>query len=171
MHYKNSLMVLSGSRARNTRIALSPGVFHFMSYDGSLLVKHGNRLYKISARSDMTELTKLLRMLKRQKKIKEIINRLSGFKTTDVIGILETLHDMKLITLLENGNKKIKDNSLHPKNIPWDKIDTRNDTALHDLELVLIGDGLLASKLGTQLKNMKIKFNRVKSSEIVTKSS
>lgn len=162
-------MVLSGSRAMNTKFALSPGVSHFMANDGSLLVKHGNRLYKISARSDVDQLARLLYMLTRPKKVGEIISHLSGFKRSHVIGVLETLYGMKLIRLVK-GDKKMEDYLLHNKILPWDVTDARNRTALRDSELVLIGDGLLASKLVTELRNMKIKFNQVKSTQIVTKS-
>ena len=89
MYYKNFLMVFSDSKAMNTKIVLSSGVSQFMAHDGSLLVKHGNRLFKISASSDVREITRLLHMLNKPKKIKEIIKVLSGFKRSHVIGVLE----------------------------------------------------------------------------------
>jgi hypothetical protein len=163
-------MVFSDSNFMDTKVALSPCVSHFMALDGALLVKHGNRLYKISAGPDLSELTKLLRMLSRPKKIKEILNLLSGFKRSHVIGVLETLHKRKLITLeKEDDNNKTKDSFTHTKYFPWDGVEARNDITIHDLELILIGDGLLASKLVTHLRNMSIKFNQVKSTQIVHK--
>lgn len=171
MHYQNFLMVFSDSNAMDTKVALSPCVSHFMALDGALLVKHGNRLYKISSGSDLSELIKLLRMLNRPKKIKEILNFLSGFKRSHVIGVLETLHKMKLITLEKEDNNKTKDSFIHTKYFPWDGVEARNGITIHDLELILIGDGLLASKLVTHLRNMRIKFNQVKSTQIVHKFS
>ena len=96
-------MVFSESYSKNTKLVLSPGVSHFRSHDGTLLVKHGNRIYKISAGSELEELIRLLRQLNRPKKIKEIVNILSGFKRTHVIGVLETLYKMKIIVLEEEA--------------------------------------------------------------------
>lgn len=165
-------MVFSDSNAMNTKIALSPGVSHFMAHDGALLVKHGNRLYKISAGSDLNELIKILRMLKRPKRIKEILKILSGFKRSDIIEMLEMLHRMKLIAFeKEDDDNNIKNSFIHTKYFPGDGAKARNDITIRDLELVLIGDGLLASKLVTHLSNMKIKFNQLKSTRIVPKFS
>lgn len=161
-------MAFSDLRAMDTKIALSPRVSQFMAHDGSLLVKNGNRLYKISAKSDLNELTRLLRILEKPKKINEISNILSGFKRSHVIGVLETLYKMKLIIFLKEDDNKRKDYSVHTKYCPGDGVEDRIEIALQDSKLVLIGDGILASKLSTHLKNMRIKFNRVKSTNIVT---
>ena len=160
-------MVFSDTYSKNTKLVLSPGVSHFRSHDGTLLVKHGNRIYKISAGSELEELIRLLRLLNRPKKIKEIVNILSGFKRTHVIGVLETLYNMKLIVLEEEGSEKFKISFIDPKYFAWDEFEARNAIATSDLELTIIGDGLLASRLATHIRDMKIKFNQIKSSQIV----
>jgi ribosomal protein S12 methylthiotransferase accessory factor len=110
-------------------------------------------------------------MLNRPKKIKEILNLLSDYKRSQVIGIVETLHKMNLIKIEKEGSTKFKNFSIQSKYFPWVQPEVRDAHTISDLELTLIGDGLLASKLVTHLRNSKIKFNKIKSTQIVPKFS
>ena len=68
----------------------------------------------------------------------------------------------------EEGSEKFKNSFIDPKYFAWDEFAARNAIATSDLELTLIGDGLLASRLATHIRNMKIKFNQIKSCQIVS---
>lgn len=163
-------MVFSDLKAMDTKIVLSPGVSHFLAHDGSLLVKNRNKIYKVSAMSNLSELTRLLRMLEKPKKLKEVLTLLSGFKRDHVTGVLETMYKMKLISIEKWDSNKITDYFSSTKYLPWYG-ELRNDGGIGESKLVLIGDGLLASSLSTHLRNMKIKFDQVKYTQIITKSN
>jgi ribosomal protein S12 methylthiotransferase accessory factor len=152
------------------KISLTPGVCQFTSEDDeSLFMKHNNKLYKISAKSDLGKQSRIFKILKRPNKLSQILNSLSEFKKKDVVHILQTLYKLNLITPQSaRYNYSTKQNVLNSSNLLRDQTQQKNNkTGIHS-RVALIGNGILAHKLMTSLRDMNIKFDRIKSSLIFT---
>ena len=151
------------------KIGLTPGVSQFPSNNNeALFVKHDNKLFKISAKSDLDRQARLFHILQRPKKLTEILNLLSGFKKKDVIEILHTLYKLNLITF----ESKIKNNKpngsvINSSYYLRDHIEQRNHRARFNSQIVLIGNGVLADKIMASLRDINIKLDRIKSLPIV----
>jgi ribosomal protein S12 methylthiotransferase accessory factor len=154
-------MELSRSFDLKRKIVLTPGVSQFRAKDKSLLVKHNNKIYRISAASDHDSQLEIFRILQRPRKLKEILNLLSEFKNQDVIDLLQALYRLKLITyegtVNKNANKRIV-----LSNIPDDHV-KKGTRALSDLQVLLIGTGFLAHRIAELLRALNIKCNVIKS--------
>ncbi len=140
------------------KIVLTHGVSQFKSVDGMLLVKHNNRLFTISTKSDSDGRSRLFRVLQQPKKLNEILKALSEFKKNDIIAILETLYNHDLISFETTTN---------PGTTTDDAFDSKGyyveDRNASRIEITLVGNGVLANKLILHMRNMNIKIHRVKS--------
>ncbi len=147
------------------KISLSPGVSLFTSANNeSLLVKHNNKIFKISARSDLKRQLRIFRVLKQPRKLREILHLLSEFKKKDVVDILHALHKLDLITLESKiNNYRSKSRELNNSNLLQYHIEQNSKLTPSDYQIVLIGDGILADKLVKSLRNSNIIVNRIKS--------
>ena len=105
MHYQNCVMEFSDLLSLNRKVALTPSVTQFRAKDGSLLVKHDNKLFKISGKSNSDWETRLFRFLRRPKNLKEILSLLSDYKRNDVMNVLEKLYNLNLILLATPADK------------------------------------------------------------------
>jgi len=147
------------------KIAFADGVSQIRTLDGSLLIKHDNRLIKISTKSNLDEDSKLFRILQRPKKLKEILKLLHEFKRNDVINILSSLYKLNLITFETSKEKKVteKDEYINSRyQLAYRPRIKRKQQSLRP-GVLLIGNGVLANKLILQLRNMNMKINHVKS--------
>jgi ribosomal protein S12 methylthiotransferase accessory factor len=155
------------------KIGLTLGVCQFTSNDGeSLFVKHNNKLYKISAKSDLDKQSRIFQILKHPKKFSEILNSLSEFKKKDVVDILQTLYKLNLITLQSSRhNYSTKQSVLNNSYLLHDQTLRKNNKPKRGSQVVLIGNGVLAHKLMISLRDMNIKFDRIKSSLIFTRTN
>ena len=144
----------------NRRIVLTPSVTQFRAKDGTLVVKHDNKLFKISNKSNVDWEARLFRFLRRPKKLNEILNLLSDFKRNDVINVLEKLYNLNLITFETSVNKKLS-NGINDSNSAMDSNQISKKVRSHTL--CIIGNGVLADMLIMHMKKMKIKTTRIKS--------
>ena len=147
------------------KIGLAAGVSYFPSNNNeALFVKHQNKLFKISSKSDLEKQSRIFQILKRPKKLREILSLLSDFKKKDVIEILRTLHKLNLITVESKIKKNtLKRNDLNSSYFLRDHIQQRNNKTQFNFHIVLVGNGVLANKLMASLRHMNIKFDRIKS--------
>src|SRR4026209_1437278 len=91
------------------KIGLAQGVSLFKSVEGMLLVKHNNKLFTISTKSDSDGRSRLFRILQQPRTLNEILKMLSEFKKNDIIAILETLYEFDLISFeipINSGSTK-----------------------------------------------------------------
>lgn len=89
------------------KIAFADGVSQIRTLDGSLLIKHDNRLIKISTKSNLDDDSKLFRILQRPKKFKDILRLLHEFKRNDVVKILNSLYKLNLITFETSKERRL----------------------------------------------------------------
>jgi len=162
----SSLLDLKG------KIGLTRGVSQFTADDESLFMKHDNRLFKISAKSDLGKQSRIFQILRRPKKLQEILKLLSEFKKKDVIDILHTLYKLNLITFETTTNKNTSKGDVFDSSyFLRDHAAERNNKSRFDSRIVLIGNGVLTDMLIESLRRTNIKFKRIKSFPIVHKSS
>ena len=147
------------------KIGLTVGVSQFPSNNyEDLFVKHDNKLFKISAKSDLHKKSRIFQILKRPRKLQEILKLLPDYKKKDVIEIVHTLYKLNLITIeskiINSTPKEIVFNS---SNFLQPHTEQRNNGARFNSQIVLIGSGVLANKIMLLLREMNIKFVRIKS--------
>jgi ribosomal protein S12 methylthiotransferase accessory factor len=168
----DSLYLLnSSSRAK---ISLKSGVSQFNSNNNdTLLVKHNNRLFKISATSDLESKSRIFQILTRPKKLSEILYLLPEFKKKDVVDILCSLDKLDLLKVDSDGRKHRSGNKITSINsdsfLAYHAEKDSNKSVRSNSRLVLIGDGILADKLALSLINAGIRFSRSSSSVIIDK--
>ena len=147
------------------KIAFADGVSQIRTLDGSLLIKHDNRLIKISTKSNLDDDSKLFRILQRPKKFKDILRLLHEFKRNDVVKILNSLYKLNLITFETTKEKKVTQKDEYINSRYQLSYHTRIKGKQQPLRpgVLLIGNGILANKLILQLRNMNIKINHIRS--------
>jgi ribosomal protein S12 methylthiotransferase accessory factor len=153
-------MEFSDLLSLNHRVALTPSVTQFRAKDGSFLVKHDNKLFKISGKSNGNWETRLLRFLRRPKNLKEILSLLSDYKRKDVINVLEKLYNLNLISFATPADKNQSNDIKARNNILY------NNQVIEEVgshTICIIGNGVLADMLIKHLNEMKIKITRIKS--------
>lgn len=146
----------------DTKIALAQGVCQFRGIDGSLFVKNDNSLYKISAESNIEEQSKLFRLLQKPIKCKEILTSLSEFKYNDVINSLAALYELNLITFQSSTNKIPSKGPFINRYLPREYFGKKTQKVSSKVQLILIGNGVLADQLNSKFRKMNIKVKRVK---------
>jgi ribosomal protein S12 methylthiotransferase accessory factor len=146
----------------NTKIALASGVCQFRGIDGSLFIKNDNFLYKISAESNVEEQSKLFRLLQKPIKCKEIFTSLSEFKYKDVLNSLAALYELNLITLQSSINKIPSKGPFINGYLPLEYFGKKTKKISSKVQLILIGNGVLADQLNFKFRKMNIKVKRVK---------
>ncbi|HKQ21053.1 MAG TPA: TOMM precursor leader peptide-binding protein [Nitrososphaeraceae archaeon] len=147
-------MVFLDLLSSKSMISLTPAVAQFKAKDGSLLVKHKNKLFKVSGKSNVGWETSLFRFLRRPKKFDDILGLFSGFKRSDVIDLLETLYELDLIRF---ENLKIKE-SIDIKDRNNRLSNDLTDRNVRSQALCIIGNGVLADILVKHLKETKVKI-------------
>jgi ribosomal protein S12 methylthiotransferase accessory factor len=158
-------MKVSNLSDNNVKISLAPNMSQFTVDSGFLFVKKDNRLFKMSTATDIAKLSRVFDILKKQKKLVEIINLLSDFKKKDVIDLLRSLYNLNLIQIEEQvtSGQKVTDRGLSNKDAPYIK----KYTHLPDSKILLIGEGVLASKLVEHSKVMGLHYKTISSSAII----
>ena len=147
----------------DAKISLADGVTLFRSDDGSLFLKHNNKLSKIPSSSELAQQSGIFQILKRPRNLEEIVNIMTKFKRKDVIDILQALHQRSFITIQKQTDREItKRNKLTPRFFLTDPMEDRK-SPLVDSQILLIGDGFLADRLIMTLKKMNVRFNQIKS--------
>jgi ribosomal protein S12 methylthiotransferase accessory factor len=161
-------MKVSNLSDNNVKISLAPNMSQFTVDSGFLFVKKDNRLFKMSTAADIAELSRVFDILKQRKKLVEITNLLSDFKKKDVIDLLRSLYNLNLIQIEEQvtSGQKGTDRGLSNKGAPYIK----KDTHLLDSKVLLIGEGVLASKLVEHSKVMGLRLETISSSAIIRSS-
>jgi len=139
------------------KIGLAQGVSLFKSVEGMLLVKHNNKLFTISTKSDSDGRSRLFRILQQPRTLNEILKMLSEFKKNDIIAILETLYEFDLISF------EIPINSGSTKNVFNVKDYRAKDRKEIIKEITILGKGVLAKRLVHHMRCLNIKTNTVKS--------
>lgn len=147
------------------KISFAPGVSQFLSENNEFLfLKRANKLFKISAKSDLVKQSRIFRILQRPRRLRDILELVSDFKANDVIEVIQSLYRLNLITV----ESKVKYNT--PKGKPPNMgyfhkrhIGLGNSKSQFNSRLVLIGNGGLAERLMLSLKNTNIKFDRIDS--------
>ena len=81
------------------RICLVPELSQFMIKNEFFFVKHDNKLFKISASSDLEKQLRIFTILQEPKKLSEIIDLLSNFRKKDILDFLEQLHTLEFLKL------------------------------------------------------------------------
>jgi ribosomal protein S12 methylthiotransferase accessory factor len=153
-------MELSSFFDLKRKIVLTPGVSQFRAKDRSLLVKHNNKIYRISATTDHDSQLEIFHILQQPRKLPDILNLLSEFKKQDVIDVLHALYGLKLITHEGIVNKRTNKPNL--SNILVDQV-KKSTRPPSDLQILLIGTGFLAYRLAKLLRTSNIKYNTIKS--------
>ena len=156
------------------KISLKPGVSQFNSDNNDiLLVKHNNRLFKISATSDLQNKSKIFNILTRPRKLSEILHLLSEFKKKDVVDILYSLDKLGLLTVDSVVRKHRSENEIRSINsdsfLPYRAKKNKNKADRSSPRLILIGHGILADKLALSLRNADIRFIRLSSTGAIDK--
>ena len=155
------------------KISFTPGVSQFPSENNeSLFLKHDNKLFKISAKSDLVKQSRIFQILKRPRTLRDILKLVSDFKEKDVIEILQTLYKLDLI-IVESKVKynTPKGNVLSSHYFHRRHIDQSNNKSQFNSRLVLIGNGVLVKRLMILLKDMNIKFDRIDSLQLLYEST
>jgi bacteriocin biosynthesis cyclodehydratase domain-containing protein len=157
-------MKVSNLSDNNVKISLTPNMSQFTVDSGFLFVKKDNRLFKMSTATDIAKLSRVFDILKKRKKLDEIINLLSDFKKKDVIDLLRSLYNLNLIQIEEQvtSGQNVTDRGLSNKGAPYIK----KDKQLLDSKILLIGEGVLASKLVEHSKVMGLSLETISSSAI-----
>lgn len=169
-HIMDSLYLLNSKG----KISLKPGVSQFNSDNNdTLLVKHNNRLFKISATSDLQNKSRIFNILTRPRKLSEILHLLSEFKKNDVVDILHSLDKLGLLTVDSGARKHRSENDITSINsdsfLPYRAKKNNNARHRSSFRLILIGDGILADKLVLSLRNADIRFIRLSSTVVIDK--
>jgi ribosomal protein S12 methylthiotransferase accessory factor len=146
----------------DARISMADSVSLFRSDDGSLFLKHNNKLSKIMSTSVLAQ-SGIFQILRRPRNLEEIVKIMTDFKRKDVIEILRALHQRSFITVQKKSDREFSRRSnLTPRFFLSDQMDNKK-LPLVDSQILLIGDGFLADRLIVILKKMNIKFNQIKS--------
>ena len=151
------------------KISFASGVSQFPSENNeSLFLKHNNKLFKISAKSDLVKQSRIFHILQRPRSLRDILKLVSDFKEKDVIEILQTLYKLDLIRVESKVKyNPPKGNVLSSHNFHRRHIDKSNNKSQFNSRLVLIGNGVLVKRLMTLLKDMNIKFDRIDSLQLL----
>lgn len=161
-------MKISNLLNKNVKISLVPNVSQFIVDSKFLLVKRDNRLFKISTASEIVKLSIIFDILKEPKRLIDIINILSDFRKKDVIDLLKSLYELNIINIEERATsgQKATHRGLHNKSNSYIKTENAH---LLDFKILLIGEGMLASKLVEHSKSRGIRFKTISSSAITGK--
>lgn len=149
------------------KISFAPGVSQFPSENNEFLfLKRDNKLFKISAKSDLVKQSRIFHILQRPRKLRDILKLVSDFKANDVIEVIQSLYKLDLITVESKVKYNTpKGNSLNSRYFHKRLIGLTNSKSQFNSRLVLIGNGELAERLMLSLKNTNIKFDRIDSLE------
>lgn len=151
----------------NPTVRVAPDVSYFTVND-SLFIKRNNGLFKISESSDTTIPLRIFDFLREPKKLNEIINFLPDFRCKDVLNSIRKLCRLDLLKIDETEHEHetfAATNKIDTSNIPLKNTNYvgggsfANETyykRLANSEILLIGDGILASKLFSYLNKIGI---------------
>ena len=139
------------------KIGLAQGVSLIKSAEGMLLVKHNNKLFTISTKSDSDGRSRLFRILQQPRNLNEILKMLSEFKKDDIMSILETLYEFDLISFVTTINSNSIKKAINVKDYH------ARDHKEIIKEITVVGKGVLAKRLLHHMRSMNIKTNIVKS--------
>jgi ribosomal protein S12 methylthiotransferase accessory factor len=152
----------------DSKISLAEGVTLFRSDDGSLILKHDNKLSKIMSSSVIAQ-SGIFQILRRPRNLEQIVKMTTEFKRKDVIDILHVLHQRNFITVQTQTYREVSRRSnMSPRFFLPDQMEDRK-LPLVDSQILLIGDGFLVKRLIMTLKKMNIKFNQIKSLGLLLK--